>query len=390
MRNVDRIIILYPGETSSERINRPQNYSLSRLLLLLHATDRVPIYFLNQSKRYERYGNIEFIHFTKPAFLRVLARCFGKRNTLIISQLHVYRRYALLLRRVLPGSRLLVRMGGVYYGRKFLESPTFQAQVDSELHYLRQVDMVLSTADGTAVDLYMEKVGVPREKYRKWMNGLPRLENARDFERQDQVVCISRLSPEKGVGYVLESFAQALPSLAKPHRLVIVGDGPELASLKEHARTLGITPAVEFVGESDDVEKYLYGSKLLLSALANNTVLEAIATRTPVVAVDLGEMTSLYGRFPNVHVVDYPPGGYGAIDPKYRTALVRDTAAKIAEILNNYPRFEPSETPSPIDLYGWDRRLRDELELYESLFDRAPRQEQASREGSVITHLTET
>mgnify|MGYP006174791827 CR=1 FL=1 len=64
MKNVDRIVILYPGETSSERINQPANYSFSRLLQRLHAEDRIPIYFLNQSQRFERYGNIRFIHFT--------------------------------------------------------------------------------------------------------------------------------------------------------------------------------------------------------------------------------------------------------------------------------------------------------------------------------------
>ncbi|HJR63212.1 MAG TPA: hypothetical protein VJ803_05875, partial [Gemmatimonadaceae bacterium] len=127
-----------------------------------------------------------------------------------------------------------------------------------------------------------------------------------------------------------------------------------------------------------------------LSGLANNPVQEAVSTQTPVIAVELGETKSLYGRFPNVHFVDYANGGCGAIEAAHRGALVGDTAEKMVEILNDFARFDSAKAPPPTDLYGWDRRLRDELELYESLFDRAPRQEQALHEGSVITHLTET
>jgi glycosyltransferase involved in cell wall biosynthesis len=173
---------------------------------------------------------------------------------------------------------------------------------------------------------------------------------------------------EKGVDYVIESFARALPLMHRPHRLVIVGDGPERPNLERLAGQLGVGEHVDFVGDTFDVERYLYTSKLLISGLANNPIMEAIATGTPVVAVELGETRRMYGAYPNVHVVDYPPGGCGRIDPDYRESLVAQTAEAIAAVVNDSTLFERANGAHP-PLYDWDERLTTELELYDSLFD---------------------
>lgn len=372
MKNVDRIVILYPGETSSERINQPANYSFSRLLQRLHAEDRIPIYFLNQSQRFERYGNIRFIHFTKASYARALARAALGRRTLIISLQHVYRKYARLMRRVLPESRLLVRLGGVYHGRKYFDSATFAAHIESHLTYLRtSADMVISTADGTPVDYFMERVGVPKDRYRKWLNGFPVIENTGGYRRTNQILCISRLAPEKAVDYVIRSYAAALPHLAEHHRLVIVGDGADRESLEQLARSLGVASSVDFLGDSFDVARHLYSSKLLVSGLANNPVMEAIATGTPVIAVELGEIAALYGRYPNVHVMAYPPGGCGIIEEPHLQALVRQTAETMCAVLNRYPDLAGPTGNGRPELFSWDQRLQQEIDLYEEMFQRA-------------------
>jgi glycosyltransferase involved in cell wall biosynthesis len=368
LRVVERIIILYPGETSSERINNPQNYSLSRLLLYLNRASDAPIYFLNAARRYERYGNIEFLHCSLGNVLSMPFRDVRHRNTLIVNQGHGYSTYAMLLRRALPRSRLLVRIGGVYYGRAFIESPRFDTERRT-LRYLRNADMILSTADGTPVDVYMQQLGIAREKYRKWLNGFPDIPNAGGWRRRDQVVCISRLSAEKGIDYVIEAFAEASSDLHRPHKLVIVGDGPQLKALRDLSIRLGVADRVDFVGQADDIARHLYEARLLVSGLANNPIMEAIATGTPVVAVELGETSKLYGRYPNVHIVDYPPGGCGRIDEAHRPALVRDTAARLVRVLNSHHDHEPL-APRPA-LYGWPERLKAECALYDSLF--APR-----------------
>ncbi len=360
--------MLYPGETSSDRVYNPANYSFSRLLIRLNETDRIPIYLLNQSDRSERYGNIRFIHFTKPNFARVLARCMLGTNTLIVNQLHVYRKYAELMRRVVPRSRLVVRLGGVYHGRDYLDTETFREFVRVKLGYLKHADMLISTADGTPVDAYMERVGVEPRRYRKWMNGFPVIPNADGRQRGDRVLCIARLSEEKAVDYVIESYARALPQLHRPHRLVIVGDGPQRDELQRLTRQLGIEAHVDFPGYDDDVAPHLYGARVLLSGMANNSVMEAIATGTPVIAVDLGETAALYGSYPNVRIVPYPPGGCGAIASEHRESLIAETARHIVDVVN-CGNGASAQSPAR-ELFGWDERLDAELALYDALFER--------------------
>ena len=365
MHNVERIIILYPGETSSARINTPGNYSLSRLLVRLNQTDDVPVHFLNWTPRYERYGNIEFIHFTALNYFKLLGRVAFRRNTLIVSQTGAYGAPARLLRALMPGSRILVRLGGVYYGKEYLESQSFRSARRALRRRLSYADVIMSTADGTPVDLYMRQLGIPPQRYRKMMNGFPVIANDTREERADRLVCISRLSPEKNIDYVIRSFAAALPRLRAPHQLTIVGDGPERGTLEALAATLGIGDQVVFAGESYDVGRFLYTSKALVSGLANNTVIEAIATGTPVITVELGEMQSLYGAFPNVRVVDYPPGGYGRIPEEHLAPLVERTADAIVQLLNNYPA--DAGPMRRAEMYSWDERLGDEIQLYEMM-----------------------
>lgn len=367
MKNVKRIIILYPGETSSERINTPGNYSLSRLLVHLHKTADLPIYFLNLSPRYEQYGSIEFIHFTARNFIKLLARLAFRRQSLIISQTGAYGAHARLLRALMPGSRVLVRLGGVYYGQQYLTSPRFRSARRGLRRRLAFADFVLSTADGTPVDLYMRQLGIAPYRYRKMLNGFPVIANERGKSRSNRILCISRLSAEKNIDYVIRSFAMALPRLRIPHTLVIVGDGPERDVLGELARELGVAMQVEFAGECYDVGPFLYTSKVLVSGLANNTVIEAIATGTPVITVELGEMELLYGAYPNVQVVEYPPGGYGRIPSSHMPALVERTADALVRLLNGYPTAPGAP---PRETYSWEARLQDEIQLYETMLAR--------------------
>lgn len=367
MKNVERIVILYPGDTSSDRINKPANYALSRLLIELHTRGDTPIYLLNWSKRYERYGNIEFIHFSPLNFSRLAARLAFRRNTLIISQTGAYRRCAKFLRTLMPGSRIIVRLGGVYYGRGHLESHAFAAERRAHRRKLAMADVVVCTADGTPVDLYMQQMGIQPQRYRKWLNGFPMVENYGGFTRGNRVVCISRLSHEKSIDYVIRAFAAALPHLREAHTLEIVGDGPELQALRSLTCELGIESSVEFSGYSRDVARHLYSAKLLVSGLANNTVIEAIATNTPVITVELGEMRALYGHVPNVYVVDYPPGGYGRIAAKHMPTIVKDTADRMVTVLNDYPAVAAAAGGNRAPLYSWKQRLQDELDLYDTL-----------------------
>lgn len=101
---------------------------------------------------------------------------------------------------------------------------------------------------------------------------------------------VASLRPEKNLGRLLRAFH----SLAGPARLVIVGGGPERASLESLAAELGITGRVTFVGQVDDTAPLYRGFDVF--ALSSDTeqmplsVIEAMAAGLPIAAVAVGDV----------------------------------------------------------------------------------------------------
>lgn len=62
-----------------------------------------------------------------------------------------------------------------------------------------------------------------------------------------RIVCVARLSKEKGHVHLLQAVAQVRSFVPQAH-VVLVGDGPERAALMKEAERLGITSAVRFCG----------------------------------------------------------------------------------------------------------------------------------------------
>ncbi len=109
---------------------------------------------------------------------------------------------------------------------------------------------------------------------------------------EDLVVgTVARLIPDKGIATLLEAvslIAKILPDL----KLVIVGgDGPERHRLEGYAQGLGLGQRAIFLGQREDVPCLMAGwNCFALPSLKegfNISVLEAMASRLPVVASDL-------------------------------------------------------------------------------------------------------
>lgn len=113
------------------------------------------------------------------------------------------------------------------------------------------------------------------------------------------VVFIGRLVPEKGADDVIDAVAitrRQLPSV----RLLIIGDGPERASLEARAAATGIAASTIFMGwiQPDDVHDHLAAADVFVgpSKMAANgwieaqglTFAEALLAGTPVVATRIG------------------------------------------------------------------------------------------------------
>jgi glycosyltransferase involved in cell wall biosynthesis len=110
-----------------------------------------------------------------------------------------------------------------------------------------------------------------------------------------RLLCVSRLTPRKGVGYLLEAVAMLKERYGGGKvRLSIAGEGDEKAALMRKAEELGIQDSVEFAGcvAHDDLPAMYRKADLFVLPSLNegmsNTVLEAIASGLAVLATDTG------------------------------------------------------------------------------------------------------
>lgn len=110
-------------------------------------------------------------------------------------------------------------------------------------------------------------------------------------------VAVGRLVPAKRYDLFLQALARArqtVPDL----RGVIVGEGPERASLEQQALLLDLdSDAIRFVGARDDVAALLRQADFLVSSSDHegfpNVILEAMAARLPVVTTPAGDAASV-------------------------------------------------------------------------------------------------
>lgn len=138
---------------------------------------------------------------------------------------------------------------------------------------------------------------------------------------RDAVVAgaVGRAEPQKRFDLLLDAMVpvfRARPSV----RLVVAGDGSQLATLKQHAAGLGVGDRCVFTGHRQDVADLHQAFDLFVQSSeyegTPNAVLEAMAMETPLVATDCGGTSELaadgvHGLIVPVHDV---PALTGAIE----------------------------------------------------------------------------
>lgn len=145
------------------------------------------------------------------------------------------------------------------------------------------------TKHGVKAEIKTIPTGIDLERYQgrddRWLH--------RKYHLADNtriLLCVGRLGKEKNMGFIIDVFARIHPRYPDT-RLVIVGGGPEMASLKKRAGELGVDENVVFTGmvDKDEVVKYYRSSYLFVFASVTETqglVLgEAKAAGVPSVAV---------------------------------------------------------------------------------------------------------
>ena len=122
------------------------------------------------------------------------------------------------------------------------------------------------------------------------------------------ITCVGRLDRQKGLPWLIEAAAGWLRRLPDCD-LLLVGRGPERPKLERICRQSGLCDRIHLVGWRPDVPEILAASDLLVLPSAwegmPNVVLEAMASRRPVVATDVEGVRELLGPAAEAQVVRY-------------------------------------------------------------------------------------
>lgn len=122
------------------------------------------------------------------------------------------------------------------------------------------------------------------------------------------ITTIGRLEHQKGLDWLLDAAPSVLNRLPG-YDLLLVGDGPERAKLEALARSSATADRVHFAGWRPDVREILAASDLLVLPSRwegmPNVVLQAMATRLPVVASDVEGVRETLGPLAEGQAVSF-------------------------------------------------------------------------------------
>jgi glycosyltransferase involved in cell wall biosynthesis len=155
----------------------------------------------------------------------------------------------------------------------------------------RLVDRIVAVSDDAA-ELCQRVDRLPVKKVTRIWNGI----DLSDFRYHGPImapvaISVARLSAEKDFPTLLRATALVLREIPD-FKLRIVGGGPERERLEALAAELGVTSAVDFLGERHDVPELLAQAGFFVTASLTEgislTLLEAMAVGLPVVATAVG------------------------------------------------------------------------------------------------------
>jgi glycosyltransferase involved in cell wall biosynthesis len=217
---------------------------------------------------------------------------------------------------------------------------------------LPKSDLVMTVCEAFAHELAIankvprKKIRVQHNPIRPWPRSNPALVKAlrerwgiTDHERV--ILSVGRLSKEKAQADLILAFQQ-LCGTSSGYKLVIVGEGPERASLEAAAAALMIDKRVVFTGQMSEVQPFYAAADVFVlpshSEGSPNVLLEAMDAEVPVVATAVGGVPEIVEDETSALLV--PPGDSPAManaigrlvnNPELRTRLSRNAAELVSK-----------------------------------------------------------
>ena len=176
-----------------------------------------------------------------------------------------------------------------------------------------------------------------------------------------EVLYVGRLVENKGIRTLINSFERVLCSHPSAE-LRIVGPGPLEDQLKSRCSTLDISESVQFKGYVDDVASEMRQVDVFcLPSLSEGlplTVLEAMASKLPVIATPVGGIPEVISH-----------GENGILVPKNEPD---DLGLQISDLLGNRHRateIGAQARKSVLGRYSWEIRTADLCKLYDNILE---------------------
>lgn len=118
-------------------------------------------------------------------------------------------------------------------------------------------------------------------------NPVKEIKSFPEIERENIIINVGRLVPEKGQKYLIDAFGRIDP---KEWKLVILGEGPLKGDLKNQAEALNITDKIELPGAVKEVDWWLAKSSIFVFPSVSegfpNALVEAMAAGLPCISFD--------------------------------------------------------------------------------------------------------
>lgn len=172
---------------------------------------------------------------------------------------------------------------GVLLGKK-IEAATFVACVS----YFGRAQAMRVVAPHQWSKLHVVRCGLR-------LGQLPKHAASNGYKR---IICVGRLSPEKGQAGLIQAFASIAAEFPDTE-LVFVGDGPEAGNLCAQVKSSGLADRVTFsgrLGEDETLEKIAASDILVLSSFMEGlpiVIMEAMAVGTAVIATRVAGIPEL-------------------------------------------------------------------------------------------------
>jgi glycosyltransferase involved in cell wall biosynthesis len=179
-----------------------------------------------------------------------------------------------------------------------------------------------------------------------------------------EIIFVGRHVERKGVNVLISAFNLVHKKI--PHRLIIVGDGPERSAWENLANSHGLGQRVKFTGWISDAElnaQYRRCSFFVLPAIYDKhgdteglgvVMIEAMSCAKPVIASNIGGITDVVEH--NVNGLLVPPGDVSALAQAIEQLATDETLRKM--LGENAKRIVDER-------FNWDKITGDLISLYE-------------------------